>query len=228
MEGILNKLFERFNKKNISNSEIINRLLSIGQQPNSNVEWLSAKNSKLRIKDINLEVIDFTSGILVSNIGHNNFALSNAFDKCKKVGLFHHYHYASKIKADYLNSLSNFFNDVIPNAKFYLTSSGTEACESALKIILRAGEKFTTKKDKVLAIEGNYHGRTAGASLLGDGDLFLKKWTGIDKYFPKIDFPYSWIVDEKEGEAFFYDQINSLNDQVRDSIGGIFIETFQG
>ena len=94
--------------------------------------------------------------------------------------------------------------------------------------MLRHGQKFIHKKNKILSILGNYHGRTMGSALMGNGGLFKEIWPDIDKSFPKINFPYTWTVSEDDGEDFLFNELNKLDDKTLDSLCGIIIETYQG
>ena len=204
----------------------IYKLLTKGQLPNSEIFWSSAKNDKVFVKGKSL--IDFTSGILVANIGHTNKKIKAQIKKALNSNILYNYHYFNPSKAEYLESLKYFFRDIFEDPKFYLTTSGTEACETAIKLMLKHGNKLNPSKNKILSIKGNYHGRTAGAALVGADNFYKDIWSNIDQYFPKIDFPYSWKVEEKDGEKFFKDQIEKLNLNNKNEIAGIILESFQG
>ena len=133
----------------------------------------------------------------------------------------------TSIKKEYLKSLFNFTSDTI-KAPNYLTSSGTEATESCMKIMLRHGQQISPHKNKILSIEGNYHGRTMGAALMGFGGIYSEIWPTIDNSFPKIKFPYLWEIKETSGEEFFYEEIKKLDQNILNSICGVILETYQG
>ena len=166
--------------------------------------------------------------ILVANIGHTNKKIKAQIKKALNSNILYNYHYFNPSKAEYLESLKYFFRDIFEDPKFYLTTSGTEACETAIKLMLKHGNKLNPSKNKILSIKGNYHGRTAGAALVGADNFYKDIWSNIDQYFPKIDFPYSWKVEEKDGEKFFKDQIEKLNLNNKNEIAGIILESFQG
>ena len=205
-----------------------NNLLSKGLSPNLDVEWIGGKDEFLNIKGHEKKIIDFTSGILVNSIGYDNEILSNNLKNIISKGILHSYHYQTEIKETYLNSLRDFTSDLFHNPKFYLTSSGTEATETCLKLILRSGMKYQKERNKILTIEGNYQGRTMGAALMGNGNIYKNIFKSMDEYFPKIKFPYVWDVNEEEGENFFISQLNTIPDSIRETICGVLIETYQG
>ena len=205
-----------------------NNLLSKGLAPNLNVEWVSGKDEFIKIKGHEQEIIDFTSGILVNCLGYNNQLLINNLNNIISKGILHSYHYQTEIKESYLNSLKEFTSEIFDDPKFYLTSSGTEATETCLKLILRSGLNHSEERNKILTIEGNYHGRTMGAALMGNGNIYKNIYSELNDYFPKVNFPYIWEVEEKDGETFFLQQLNAIPKAIRDSICGILIETYQG
>ena len=204
------------------------KFLAKGLNNNFNINWESAKNEFIKVRGIKGKVIDFTSGILVNCLGYKNKTLFNQIYSLLRKGILHSYHYQTSIKKEYLELLYNFSSEVITDPNIYLTSSGTEATESCMKIMLRHGQKQEKKKSKILSIEGNYHGRTMGAALMGNGNIYSKIWPEISSNFPKINFPYTWEVSEAEGEEYFYSELKKFDEKTIDTICGIIIETYQG
>ena len=196
------------------NKEPFDPYLCTGLYNNFNVEWEKAENEYLYVKGLDKKVIDFTSGILVNCLGYKNQVLSNEIKKLLDNGILHSYHYQTSIKKEYLKSLFTFTSDIIDNPKLYLTSSGTEATESCMKIMLRHGKKNSPFKNKILSIEGNYHGRTMGAAFMGYGGIFSEIWPTIDNSFPKIKFPYLWKITEEKGGDFFHEEIKKLDPEI--------------
>lgn len=219
-------MFQNRNSK-LDNYDLSNAM-SLGLSNVPEIEWLVAKDNFLKIKNKKGRVLDFTSGILSANIGHNNKKIKKNLKRTINQDLIHSYNYSTNVKKNYFHKLKEFSSDSFFNPYIYLTSSGTEATETCLKLILRYGISKNNKKNKILTIRGNYHGRTAGSALMGNGNIFIDAWPQISQNFPKIDFPYSWEVDESQGERFFLDQIALLSEEVIDSMAGVLLETFQG
>ena len=87
-----------------------------------------------------------------------------------------------------------------------MTSAGTEATETALKLARIYGSSINKKKLGVISIKGNWYGRTLGSQMLS-GKNKDSSWVGYyDKYMNQIEFPYPW-VNGSEKKNFF---INSL------------------
>jgi len=214
------------NVKTKMNSSDESRLLCKGQQTHSEITWECSRGAMLKVRGYKDSVIDFTSGILVANLGHGNPRILAALVKVFTSSLLHSYHYNTRFKENYLRLLHEFVSELFEDPTIYLTSSGTEATETALKLMLRSHRR--TAPPSILSVKGNYHGRTMGAALMGGGSLYAEQWPNLSRYFPKIDFPYKWEVSNEDGANYFHSQISSLSDNQIESVCGIVFETFQG
>ena len=95
--------------------------------------------------------IDFTSGIFVANVGHNNLKVWNAMHR---VPCLHAYNYSTEIREKYTEALckKTGFECVA------LFSAGCEAVEAALRVMRHRWVSL----GKIACIEGTYHGKTLG------------------------------------------------------------------
>ena len=109
--------------------------------------------------------IDFTSTIFVTNAGHGNPRIVHSLQDVLAKPLLHTYTYASKERADYLQYLIE--NTPAQFEKAFLVSAGTEATEAAMKLMRMYGWKQGKKRPGVICFEGNWHGRTMGAQMMG-------------------------------------------------------------
>jgi predicted acetylornithine/succinylornithine family transaminase len=152
--------------------------------------------------------LDFTSGISVVNFGHANSVVNRAVIR--------------QIKR--ISHISNLF--IIPPqmglackisqkafpGKVFFCNSGAEANEAAIKIARLMGNAKKPGKNKLLALEGSFHGRTIAAiSLTGQG----KYKKGFEPLLANIDFV----------EA---DNISSLKKKFDESVCALFLEAVQG
>ena len=197
-----------------------------GQLP---VYWKEAKGSIVKDHS-NRKYIDFTSAIFVTNIGHSNSYIKDAIRKVLRSNLIHSYTYLNKFRVNYLKELVEFCGKQFEKA--YLASSGTEATETALKLMRMYGLKISKKrKPGIISINGNYHGRTLGSFMMS-GFPKSKWWIGYhDPNIHFIDFPYPWEVKEEEGRMFFNNQIKELEKKgvnLKSDVSGIMLESFQG
>tara|TARA_B100001250_G_scaffold402942_1_gene416746 strand:+ start:474 stop:1775 length:1302 start_codon:yes stop_codon:yes gene_type:complete len=197
-----------------------------GQLP---VYWKSAKGCIVKDHN-NKKFIDFTSTIFVTNIGHSNRYIKNAIRKVLNSNLIHSYTYLNEFRVNYIKELVEFCGANFEKA--YLASSGTEATETALKLMRMYGLKLAKKrKPGIVSIIGNYHGRTMGSFMMS-GFPKSKWWIGYhDPNIHFMDFPYPWEITEEKGKEFFYKQIENLETKgvdFKNDISGIILETFQG
>ena len=173
--------------------------------------------------------IDFTSTIFVTNVGHANKHVVSSIRKILDQNLLHSYAYATKIRSEYIKKLVE--QSPSQFEKAFLLSAGTEATEAALKLMRMNAKKIGKKKPGVICFEGNWHGRTMGAQMMG-GNLNQKEWIGyLDPNIYHLPFPYPWSLNNKTGEEFFLDSIKKLEDSgvnMNTDIAGFMIETFQG
>lgn len=101
--------------------------------------------------------LDFGSGLGVVGIGHANDTIADAISRqSQKLTHAVNGYYASPVRANFLSKLST----ITPNDldKIFLTNSGTEAVEAALKIA-----RSHTGKSKIIGMIRGYHGRSMGS-----------------------------------------------------------------
>ena len=173
--------------------------------------------------------IDFTSTIFVANVGHANVLVSERVQEVIDKRLVSSYAYSTTIRAEYCKRLVEFAGENFE--KVFLLSAGTEATEAAVKLMKLNGKKNGKRRNLVLAISGNWHGRTMAAQLLSD-NLSQKDW--INKNIDEkvhIPFPYPWVVDADAASDFLDKTLLDLADSginLETDISGIMLETFQG
>lgn len=174
--------------------------------------------------------IDFTSGIFVANVGHANERIISALKEALDQELLHSYNYPTEIRAKYLDTLIS----ATPNSleKAYLTSSGTEATEAALKIMRLYGISRGKRMSSIVSFAGSFHGRTLGAAKMG-GIAQNRKWTGYENTeFLQMPFPYPWgSSSNKNGKERFDSDLANLEQRGIDptkDIAGFLLETYIG
>lgn len=208
-----------------------NKFETLNMSPNIKILWKRAKGVYIFDK-YNKRYIDFTSGIFSTNIGHNNKELNQRVIKTIKSGVVHSYHYFNHPRKNYIKKLIRFVGQKQLN-KCHLVSSGTEATETALKLIKTFGKTKNKDKTGVICLNGNWHGRTVGSQMLS-GKNSQSEWIGyFDKKIYHIDFPYPWDLRlKKEGEVkFFQESIRKKfkpGFNYKKNISAILLETFQG
>jgi 4-aminobutyrate aminotransferase / (S)-3-amino-2-methylpropionate transaminase / 5-aminovalerate transaminase len=173
--------------------------------------------------------IDFTSMIFVANVGHGNQKLISRVQESISQPMLGCYAYPNEIRARYLEKLVKFAG---PNfEKAFLLSAGTEATEAAFKLMKMHGQKIGKKKNVILAVSGNWHGRTLGAQMMSDNKS-QKSWVGHNlEDITHIDFPYPWVLQEKNPSQYLMESLEKLEAtgiSLREDVAGVMLETFQG
>lgn len=101
--------------------------------------------------------LDFVAGVSANSLGHQHpevtKAIKNQLDTYTHVMVYGEF--IQKPQVDLCKLLS----ETVPKSySVYLTNSGTEACEGALKLAKR-----TTKRFEIIAAKNSYHGNTQGS-----------------------------------------------------------------
>lgn len=111
----------------------------------------------------NKKYLDFVAGVSASNLGHKNEKIKEAvLDQIEKY--WHVMVYGEFIQEPTVK-LCKLISDNLPSSlsSTYLTNSGTEAIEAAMKLAKRV-----TSRSKFIAAKNSYHGSTQGAmSIMG-------------------------------------------------------------
>jgi 4-aminobutyrate aminotransferase-like enzyme len=126
----------------------------------SQLAVVDGKGAMVRDADGNF-LLDACSGTVVQNIGHGNEAVAAALGE-QAARLTHFYDFVSPIRVDFLRALRSTLPPVFD--AFHLLNSGTEAVETALRIVRSA-----TGRHEIIAFHNAYHGRSLGALSLTTG-----------------------------------------------------------
>jgi taurine---2-oxoglutarate transaminase len=111
--------------------------------------------------------LDFSSQLVCVNLGHKNKAVIEAIcEQARKLPYI-----SPGFTTETRARLSDELLQVLPGglAKFFFSTSGTEANEAAIKIA-----RLYTRKHKIISRYRSYHGST-GASIAATGDF--RRWT---------------------------------------------------
>jgi taurine---2-oxoglutarate transaminase len=116
------------------------------------------------------KIMDFTSGLMVVNLGHNNKYIMNGFMEHHRTGIAYT---NSEFKTDQREYLSDRLINITNNAggKVFYTNGGADANETAMFIVHEYQKLMSDKKKAILSFRESFHGgSTIAASLLtGDG-----------------------------------------------------------
>ncbi|WP_445955176.1 aspartate aminotransferase family protein [Yeosuana sp.] len=177
--------------------------------------------------------LDFVAGVSASPLGHNHPRVINAIkeqlDKYLHVMVYGEY--IQKPAVELTKLLAN--NLPFPLEKTYLTNSGTEAIEGALKLAKRA-----TGRSEIIAAKNAYHGCTMGSmSVMG----FEERKQAYRPLLPDVRFitfndesglhhitrkTACVILETIQGGAGFIEPTNNYLEKVRaqcDTVGALLI-----
>ena len=169
--------------------------------------------------------LDWSSGVLISNIGNSNPAIVAALRGMLDRPLLSTYVFAHEPRAELAELLVGLAP--APGYKAFLLSTGSEATENCIKLARTYGMEKRGPGCRVLVTFHNaFHGRTMGAQLAG-GNPGSKKWLGqLDDSFVQVPFPDGYKNQDTRFELF----LESLAKQrvTPDRVCGVMSESFQG
>jgi 4-aminobutyrate aminotransferase-like enzyme len=169
--------------------------------------------------------IDFTSGVLVTNIGHSHPQHIKAI-QYQAARLMNCYSFATYERTELARQLIDLLPENIDN--MFLLTTGSEATEAALRIAKRC-----SKKHEILSFYGAFHGRTYGPMSVA-GNMNTRRQFG-----PPL--PGGIIAPYGNCYRCFYDKkfpscgyfcIDALDTIVKSSssnnLGAVITEPYQG
>ena len=112
--------------------------------------WVYDSNGK--------KYLDFTTGIAVNNLGHNNPAINSSIRKQLKKMVHSSNLFIIKEQIQFAKELV----ESKPGYKAFFCNSGTEANEAAFKLARKWGV-FNGGRNKIISVTGAFHGRTLGS-----------------------------------------------------------------
>lgn len=198
---------------------------SVDQTP---VVWDHAEGVHVWDVDGN-EFIDFTSGVLVTNVGHSHPGLVKAVQQ-QATRLMNCYSFPTPERIEASARLVKTFP---PNLdRVFLLSTGSDATEAALRVARRY-----TGKQEILAFYGAFHGRTYGAMGVS-GSAGIRKGFGVPVPGGVMaPYPYSFRCFYNDGkpspdEECCQRSLNALDRIIESSssgeIGAVIVEPYQG
>lgn len=194
----------------------------MGQPP---IVWHKAEDFSVYDKWGN-RWIDWSSCVLVSNVGHGHPEIRQALHAIIDQGLLSSYVFIHEQRANLTKALQALAPDP-DNYHVFLLSSGTEATENCIKLAKTyAIQKYGPARRYMVTFQNAFHGRTLGAQLAG-GMPKLKTWIAEpDPSFVQVPFPDGFKNPDTSFDLF----LKSLADQgvQPDQIAGVMTESYQG
>ena len=145
------------------------------------------------------KLLDFTSGIGVTNTGHCHPKVVEAIRE--QAGLFLHAQANIVIHKPLLQLIEE-LRKIVPESieSFYFANSGAEALENAIKIA-----KVATGRPNVIVFNGSFHGRThATMSLTTSKTIYRSGFAPLTPGVYVAPFPYAFNMNMSEEQASQY------------------------
>jgi 4-aminobutyrate aminotransferase-like enzyme len=193
----------------------------LGQPP---VVWDRAEGFQVYDKWGNIW-LDWSSGVLVTNMGHAHPKICAALEKAVKNKLIATYVFYHEQRAELVELLAS----IAPKGldKVFLLTTGSEATENCIKLARTYGiQKGGRDKHVIVGFTNAFHGRTMGAQMAG-GVAKQKEWiVNLDPGFVTVPFPDGFINQDLRFELF----LETLENQGIDpkNVAGVMSESFQG
>jgi len=169
--------------------------------------------------------LDWTSGVLVANIGHGHPAIKESIVREAEKGQLFSYCFPAESRSLLAERLVHLAPRRIEKA--FILTTGSEAVENAIKLGRTWGRKIGgAKKIAIVTFELGFHGRTLGAQLAG-GYPEAKEWIGnLDPAFVQVPFPDGFRCRNLDFDLFE----ESLSEQSiePDEVAAVMMESYQG
>jgi len=175
--------------------------------------------------------LDFMGGIAVVSTGHSNPKVVKAIQEQAEKFV----HISSDFYHEKWIELAEKLDEIAPfeeQATSFMTNSGTEAVETAIKLA-----RYHTERMNFIGFTGAFHGRTMGAVTFTaskpayHGGFFPLMNGVVHAPFPD---PYRPVLETRPGEDYGEAVVRYIDEQILDHIlppdevAGILVETIQG
>lgn len=179
--------------------------------------------------------IDFSSGVMITNVGHGNPEIIEAIKKTLDKPLLCSYLHPTKERVEAAKAICSI--SPIPDSKAFMLSAGTEAVEAAVKVARTYAQNKDPEKKVIVSFEGAFHGRTLASQMVG-GQPSLKTWIpNLDPDIFQAPWPnaydHDWANPEKPGfteEGMFQKFLDTIDAHgvPYDKVAAVVIESYYG
>jgi acetylornithine/succinyldiaminopimelate/putrescine aminotransferase len=149
--------------------------------------------------------LDFYGGHAVASLGYGHPKLVDAIASQARKLFFQSNAVDLEIRTRAAARLVKFAGEGLSRVLF--VNTGAEANENALRVAF-----LTTKRSKVVAVSGAFHGRTAGAAAVTDHN---ERWYA----YPRKPFDVTWVP---------FDDVAALDAAVTNDVAAVILEPVQG
>ena len=196
-------------KKNSKNNElrgIYDNVMLPNYSP-ANFIPKEAKGSRIWDQD-NKEYIDFGGGIAVNSLGHSHPDLIKALSEQSKK----FWHLSNYLSNEPAINLAKKLTDLTFAENVFLSNSGTEANEAAIKIARKFHSSKNNQRNEIVSFQNSFHGRSLLNISLGSSEMHR---SGFEPLMPGI----------KHGE---FNNVSNLGSLITKKTAAVIVEPVQG
>jgi 4-aminobutyrate aminotransferase / (S)-3-amino-2-methylpropionate transaminase / 5-aminovalerate transaminase len=180
------------------------------------LRWQRANGSRI-VDEQGHRYVDFSSGIIVANVGHGAPEVRGAISELLDRPLLHCFHHDFAEKAALSEELLDFAGGAY--ATVHYGATGTGVIETALRLCARHA-RCRNVPLRVGSFTGSFHGKSLGAAILGDISRYrCAELVGAPPWAVKLPFPDT----PKRGELM----MQQLTTQP-EALSAVFLECTQG
>jgi len=196
-------------KKNSKNNElrgIYDNVMLPNYSP-ANFIPKEARGSRIWDQD-NKEYIDFGGGIAVNSLGHSHPDLIKALSEQSKK----FWHLSNYLSNEPAINLAKKLTDLTFAENVFLSNSGTEANEAAIKIARKFHSLKNNQRNEIVSFQNSFHGRSLLNISLGSSEMHR---SGFEPLMPGI----------KHGE---FNNVSNLGSLITKKTAAVIVEPVQG
>ena len=196
-------------KKNSKNNElrgIYDNVMLPNYSP-ANFIPKEARGSRIWDQD-NKEYIDFGGGIAVNSLGHSHPDLIKALSEQSKK----FWHLSNYLSNEPAINLAKKLTDLTFAENVFLSNSGTEANEAAIKIASKFHSSKNNQRNEIVSFQNSFHGRSLLNISLGSSEMHR---SGFEPLMPGI----------KHGE---FNNVSNLGSLITKKTAAVIVEPVQG
>ena len=196
-------------KKNSKNNElrgIYDNVMLPNYSP-ANFIPKEARGSRIWDQD-NKEYIDFGGGIAVNSLGHSHPDLIKALSEQSKK----FWHLSNYLSNEPAINLAKKLTDLTFAENVFLSNSGTEANEAAIKIARKFHSSKNNQRNEIVSFQNSFHGRSLLNISLGSSEMHR---SGFEPLMPGI----------KHGE---FNNVSNLGSLITKKTAAVIVEPVQG
>lgn len=169
--------------------------------------------------------IDWSSGVLVTSVGHADPDVLDAIRKQVDQKLIYNYCFPSEVR----DKLTHKLTEVAPEGldKVFLLTTGSEATECAIKLSRSYGlHRGGPEKITIVGFDDAFHGRTMGSQMAG-GVTGQKQWiVNLDANMIQVPFPDGFRCPDQQFDLF--EKTLADHGVKPEHVAGVMSETYPG